>query len=227
MLPRHIAVGLEREISTWAERNKIDLRQAYEERTAIVEELIETQVRLNIPIMTINLLRKSDDIKEMDIILDSIASLFEKLGGNETLKSKQIRVSVFGKWYDLPSRTVEAIKNLLEETETYDQFFLNFCIYYDGREEIVDACELIGMKIKAGKMDPEAVSKEMIKENLYTSYFMPPDIMVINGEKRLDGFMLWDSSDSRVYFSNKEWPEFNAIDLQKAIELFRLVGKSH
>ena len=74
-------------------------------------------------------------------------------------------------------------------------------------------------------MDPGAISQELIKENLSTSYFMPPDILVINGEKRLDGFMLWDSSDSRIYLTNKEWPEFNAIDFQKSIGLFRLVGK--
>jgi undecaprenyl diphosphate synthase len=226
MLPRHIAVGLERDISLWAERNKRDLRQTYEGRAAIVEELIEAQVRLNIPILTINLLRKREDIGEMDTIMGSIAVLFEKLTENDTIRNKQIRVSVFGKWYDLPSRPVEAIKKVLEETETYDQFFLNFCIYYDGREEIVDACQLIAMKIKAGKLDPESVSQELIKENLSTSYFMPPDIIIINGEKRLDGFMLWDASDSRIYFSNKDWPEFNAMDLQKAIELFRLVGKN-
>lgn len=225
MLPRHIAVGLERDISLWAGRNKRDIRQTYEGRSAIVEELIETQVRLNIPILTIHLLRKTDNIPELDTILDSLTLLFQRLSGNKTLADKQVRVSVFGKWYNLPSGPVEAIKKVLEETETYDQFFLNFCIYYDGREEIADACELIAMKIKMGKLDPDSVTPELIKESLYTSYFLPPDIIVINGEKRLDGFMLWDASESRIYFSGKEWPEFNAMDLQKATELFRLVGK--
>lgn len=227
MLPRHIAVGLEREIGAWAERNKRDLQQAYQARAEIVEELVETQIRLKIPILTIHLLRKTDRVEDLDIILDSITALFERLLKSETIHKQQIRVSVFGKWYDIPSKPVEAIKKLLEETETYDRFFLNFCIYYDGKEEIVDACELIGMKIKAGKLDPGSVSQELIKENISTSYFLPPDIMVVNGDKKLDGFMLWDSSDSRIYFTNKDWPEFNALDMQKAIELYRLVGKSN
>ena len=31
------------------------------------------------------------------------------------------------------------------------------------------------MQIKAGKLDPELIDKDLIKENLYTSYFLPPN----------------------------------------------------
>jgi undecaprenyl diphosphate synthase len=108
-------------------------------------------------------------------------------------------VSVFGKWYGLPSKAVDAIKSCVEQTDGYDKFFLNFCVFYDGKEEIVDSCRVIGRRIKAEKIDADAVDSEMVREGLYTSYFLPPELVIINGEKRLNGFMLWDISDSRLY----------------------------
>jgi undecaprenyl diphosphate synthase len=224
MIPRHIAISLERDVTQWALKNSRDAKSTYDGRAMIVEELIESQVKLNIPVMTIYLLRQDENITDIEEILESIARLFEQLAGNATINRSQVRVSVFGKWYDLPSQPVERIKRVIEATATYDRFFLNFCIYYDGKEEIVDACRLIAMKVKADKLDPGAISSELIKENLYSSYFLAPDIVIINGEKNLSGFMLWDISEARIYFTNKEWPEFNAFDLKKAVDLFKLVG---
>jgi undecaprenyl pyrophosphate synthase len=39
----------------------------------------------------------------------------------------------------LPQHTVDAVKKILDETKDYDCYFLNFCLHYDGQEEIVDA----------------------------------------------------------------------------------------
>ncbi len=36
--------------------------------------------------------------------------------------------------------------------------------------------------------------------------------------------MLWEAAGARIYFTEKEWPEFNALDLKKAIDLFELMG---
>ena len=109
-----------------------------------------------------------------------------------------------------------------EETRDYDQFFLNFCVNYDGQDEIVDACKLIGKKIQAEKMDPDSLSKDAIKENLYSSYFLPPELMIVmNGKKNLSGFLLWDSIQASIYFSDKNWSDFSANDMIKAIAQFQ------
>jgi undecaprenyl diphosphate synthase len=78
--------------------------------------------------------------------------------------------------------------------------------------------------VKSGKIDPDSISSELIKESLYTSYFLAPDLVIINGEKALNSLMLWDISESRIYFTGKDWPDFNAFELKKAVDLFKLVG---
>jgi tritrans,polycis-undecaprenyl-diphosphate synthase [geranylgeranyl-diphosphate specific] len=223
MAPRHIAISLEKDVRQWAEKNSRDLALVYEGRTGIVEEIVSAQIRLNIPIITVFLLKAEGDIKDREIVIDSLAALFERLSQNTAIIQNQVRITVFGKWYELPNRNVEAIKRCVEQTEGFDGFFLNFCVFYDGREEIVDSCRLIGRKVKAEKIDADAVDSEMVREGLYSSYFLPPELVIINGDKRLNGFLLWDVAESRLYFTEKEWPEFNAFDLKKAIDLFELV----
>jgi undecaprenyl diphosphate synthase len=224
MIPRHVAISLEKNIGKWAEKNSRPIPDTYSARYQIVEEVLRTQITFNIPVVTIFLLKQEDSTEDLDIILNSISELFDKLSSNELIRLNLVRVSVFGKWYDLPSRPVDSIKRVMEQTETYDKFFLNFCVYYDGKEEIADACRLIAMKVKADKIDPDSITQELIKENLYSSYFLPPDVVIVNGDKRLDGFLLWDISSSRIYMTGKAWPEFTAFDLKKAIDLFKLSG---
>ena len=110
---------------------------------------------------------------------------------------------------------------MLEETKDYDSFFLNLCINYDGQEEIVDSCKLIGRQIAAGKLAPESITKEVIKENCYSSYFIPPDLIIKTGLKtKIAGVLLWDSLNATIFFVKKNWPELKQSDLQKALKDF-------
>lgn len=224
MEPKHIAISLHKDISTWAETNKKELKAVYDSRADIINSMIRAQVELNIPILTIFLLSSKQDISKIDIIIDTLKEFFDELAKDEEIIKNQVKVSVLGKWYNLPSRLVDAIKGVIDETKEFDKFFLNFCIHYDGQEEIVDAVKLITKRVLAEKLDPGSIDFEAIKEDLYTSYFLAPDLMIINGDKRLDRFLLWDSANSVIYFTGKHWPDFDVRDLKKAIELYKLVG---
>ena len=91
--------------------------------------------------------------------MDEFAKFLQWLKVNEKIHSNKVKVSALGKWYDLPSRGVEGIKEIIEETKDYDNFFLNFCVNYNGQEEIVDACRLIGRQIKAERLTVDNINK--------------------------------------------------------------------
>ena len=151
--------------------------------------------------------------------LDATVNMFNDFANNILVNKSRIKISVLGKWYHLPGRVVDSIKKAIEATKDYDSFFANFCINYNGQEEIVDALKIIGMQIKAGKMDPELIDKDLIKENIYASYFMPPDLMIKNGSrKETSGFLLWDSVSTKLYFTNKLWPDFDKNEFMDAIK---------
>jgi len=129
------------------------------------------------------------------------------------LDENKIKISFIGRWYDLPNETLNIIKRHMTNTKEYTNYFLNFVVNYDGHQEIVDATKILCRQIIGEKIDIDNITKEQIKENLYTSYFIPPELIItINNEHKLDGFLLWDSYYSEVIFIKLE--EFN-IDLVK------------
>jgi len=219
--PKHVAVTTDG-IIKWAKLNKIPPEETYKKSNLLIRSTIKTQVKLNIPILTIYLL--PSDLKEHEyfsVVIDSIIELFKELSGSETINKNMIKISVLGKWYDLPGRAVEIIKSAIDETKDYDHFFLNFCINYDGHEEIVDACKLIARQIKADKIDVDAIDKDIVKENIYSSYFLPPDLIIKNGKKNvISGLLLWDSINAKIFFTEKLWPDFGKSDFIKALEIY-------
>lgn len=219
---RHLVITLNG-MELWSEKNKKPIEESYKQSFDILKDLVEQQIKYNIPILTIYLL--PEELKKDEhfpSFLDSFVNYFEFLKLSELVKKYKIKISALGKWYDIPSRGVESIKSAIEETKDYDTFFINFCINYNGQEEIVDACKLIARQIKAEKLDIDAITKETIKDNIYSSYFMPPSLIIKNGmKKKTAGILLWDSLNTRIHFTQKLFPDFTKSDFSKAVEEYQ------
>jgi len=219
-MPKHIGLTTDG-IEKWALKNNISYEDAYKRNFLIIKSTMKLQVRLKIPILSFYIMDQNVD-KESEYyphLLDAIVNMFNNVSSNEFINENKIKISVLGKWYNLPGRVVDAIKKAIEETRDYDGFFVNFCINYNGQEEIVDAIKILGMQIKSGRMDPELIDKDLIKENLYSSYFLPPSLMIKNGNRReTSGFLLWDSVNTKIYFTNKLWPDFDKTEFLDAIK---------
>lgn len=217
---RHAAITMDG-ISDWARlRSKTPEEAAeisFDKLTCIIEALINEKV----PVISFNVIRVYR--KQDDDFFKAMANAFSGWIGTMTdgglAQNNRIRVSVLGKWYDYPPETVDAIRRAIAKTKDHDSFFLNLCLHYDGQVEIVDSCRLIAMQVKAGKADPESVSKDSIRQNLYSSSFMPPDVIIITGgRKRLGAFLLWDSVSASLAFIDKLWPEIDPKDVVWAMQ---------
>ena len=219
--PKHVAFDLG-DIAEWAEVSNHSLPKALSLATKKVVEVVEWGVKKKIIILTFHLLPSKFTASFFPESMSAISSLLEDLAKHPLIHEKKVKISIIGKWYDLPSSIVDAVKKVLDETKDYDRYFLNLCLNYDGKEEIVDAFKLLGMQIKTGRMDPELIDRDSIKENLYSSYFLPPDLMIKNGNrKETSGFLLWDSVNTKIYFTNKLWPDFDKTEFMDAIKDFQ------
>jgi undecaprenyl diphosphate synthase len=218
---RHIAITMDG-IFKWAQSNEKSLVDAHRQANIAVKNTILAQVKYKVPIITFYALPAHiHTLEHFSIKVDALVSLFNDIKDFDVIHKNRMKVSVFGKWYGLPSRIVEPIKSVIDSTREYDNFFVNFCINYDGQEEIVDACKIIAMKVKTEKIDASSITKADIKDNLYTSDFLPPDLIIKNGIKqKLHGFLLWDADNAVIHFTGKLWPDFENHDLKEAIHLF-------
>ena len=176
-----------------------------------------------------NLGRKNE---ELEYIYDLIKTRLEKLYNDPRIHKNKMRVKAIGRIELLPDSIKDVISRLDDTTKGYDNHFLNIAIAYGGQNELVDAVKKIGNKIKEGKLDAKDIDKHVIEENLYTSYLPQPSadmILRTSGEKRMSGFLMWQSAYSELVFLDIFWPGFRKIDLMRAIRVFqkrkRRIGK--
>ena len=209
--PKHIILNLF-PIKTSEEKEKEDFRKVI----TILDQVVDLQREKNLPILTVSL-GKIEDIYDTRALADYCE---EKL--LEKAIEHKINVTIFGRWYDVKGELVTALKKINNETNDFDHFFLNICINYDGKREIADACRVIIRKILMEKSDIDAIDPEMIKENIYSSYLMPPD-MIIEPLPKFTGTFLWDSAGSKIYKLNKSVLDLSKADVAKAFDWYMTI----
>jgi len=192
-----------------------------------VENLLDWCEEFDIKIVTLYALSAENldrNDKELEYIYELIRMRLEKLYNDPRIHRCKMRVKAIGRIELLPDSIKEVLKRLDEATENYNDHFLNIALAYGGQYELVDAVKKIAEKIKDGSLKIEDISKKDIESNLYTSHLpqsSPDMILRTSGEKRLSGFLMWQSAYSELIFMDIFWPEFRKIDLMRAIRTFQ------
>lgn len=136
----------------------------------------------------------------------------------DTLLTQSIRFQVLGEMADLPLATRKVLKHVIAKTAQCSAMTLNLALNYSGRDEILRACR----SLVAKGVRPEDVTAERLSAELYTAGQPDPDLIIrTSGEKRLSGYLLWQSTYSELYFTDTLWPDFSAAHLDAALAEFQ------
>jgi short-chain Z-isoprenyl diphosphate synthase len=160
------------------------------------------------------------DSKELEDLLKIIGSV-----ATEMAKRKRWRVRLVGDRQSLPPALLAEIEAAETATAKLKKPDVNLAVGYGGRKEIADAMRSILKKHSdEGTTIEELVDlldPELITEHLYTGGQPDPDLIIrTSGEQRLSGFLLWQSSNSELYFEEALWPDFRKVDFLRAIRAF-------
>jgi undecaprenyl diphosphate synthase len=164
----------------------------------------------------------------LDYLYELINERLHKLYNDPRIHKNRMKVKAIGSIELLPDFLRDILNKLEDTTKDYDDHYLNIAIAYGGQNELVDAIKKIGSRIKDGSLDVNQIDKEVIESSLYTSHLpqsSPDMILRTSGEKRLSGFLLWQSAYSELVFMDVYWPEFRKIDLMRAIRTFQKRGR--
>ncbi|MGB9125389.1 MAG: polyprenyl diphosphate synthase [Nitrosotalea sp.] len=229
-MPNHIAIILDGN-RRWAKRNLIMKLEGHFRGADAVEKLLDWCEELNIKIITLYVLSSenlSRQDEELDYLYDLINERLLKLYNDPRIHKNRMKVKAIGSVELLPDFLRDILNKLEDATKNYDNHYLNIAIAYGGQNELVDAIKKIGTKIKDGSLDVSQIDKDVIESSLYTSHLpqsSPDMILRTSGEKRLSGFLLWQSAYSELVFMDIYWPEFRKIDLMRAIRTFQKRGR--
>lgn len=223
-LPKHVAVMLDGN-RRWAERNFA--ARAEVGHTAggkKIHEFLGWCDDLGIPVVTLYMLsienlskRTKDELDDLLRIIGDVAT--------ELAQAKRWRVQLVGSRKSLPTDLLKRLEKAEAATKDISGLHVNLAVAYGGRNEIAEAMkQIVKSHAKAGTSTEDLVdllTPELITEHLYTGGQPDPDLIIrTSGEQRLSGFLLWQSSNSELYFEEALWPDFRRVDFLRALRAF-------
>ena len=92
---------------------------------------------------------------------------------------------------------------------------------YGGQWDITEAAKQIASKAVSGEMTPDSIDQNVFGSHTALAQYPRVDLLIrTSGEVRISNFLLWDIAYSELYFCDTLWPDFDANDLDIAINSF-------
>ena len=215
--PLHVACIMDGN-GRWAERRGQPRTAGHTEGEENIARIVRVAVRRNIGWLTVfgfsteNWVRPRTEVRH---ILGLHKKLFARV---DELNDLNVRVQWIGRPFDregsrTPKLIQRAIRKAIADTGQNTGMLLTVAFDYGSRVELVDAVRRL--RAAGHPITPDTISRA-----LYLPELPRVDVLVrTSGEGRVSNFLLWQSCGAPVYFTEKNWPEFDSVELDAALAL--------
>ena len=210
-VPRHVAVIMDGN-GRWAKKRMLPRSAGHRAGMNRMIKLCDHVFTRGVEYFTLfalsaeNLLRPQEE-------LNAFFALFREYftSNAEKLKKKGITLKIIGDPALLPEDVREIVYGGAERTRGGEKGTLTLAIGYGGRQDILQA---VNAAVKRGK----EVTAEEFSALLSTADLPDPDLLIRTGkETRISNFLLWQTSYTEFYFSEKMFPAFTNADFDRAL----------
>lgn len=209
VIPKHIAIIADGN-RRWAKERNLPTFEGHRKGFENIKALSKKAKQLGVKVITFwvfsteNWKRAKEEVGYlMNLAARVIDSQIEEAIQEET------RIVHIGRKDRLPEVLRKKIENAEEKTKEFSHYYFVIALDYGGHDEIERAVK---------KMTD--VQTEKIDDYLDT-HILPyrnPDLIIrTSGEKRLSGFMTWQSAYSEYCFSQLYFPDFGTDALEQAV----------
>lgn len=214
-VPLHIGIIMDGN-RRWARKKGLPLMWGHKKGYSVVQKVGKWCLKRGIKILTLYAFSTENwhrSKKEVEYLFRLLKQALEK--DIKKLHKRGIKLRVIGKIEELPQDLQKAIRKAMKLTSKNTKGILNLAINYGGRLEILEAVKEILRK----KIPPSKINEETFSKYTYTAGLPDPDLIIrTSGEKRLSGFLTWQSVYSELIFIKKYWPDFTEEDLEKCLK---------
>ncbi len=208
IIPKHVAIIMDGN-RRWARQNGLSIIKGHRKvAEEMIERLADFAILKGIAYMTLwafsteNWQRPED---EVDGIMDLFRETFSTSA--EKLHKKGVRVAVIGDLSRFPKDIRDGVNFWIKETENNQKLIVTFALNYGGRDEIKRAVQIGGRDF------------EQFLDTQKMIALPDPDLLIRpGGEKRLSGFLTWQTVYSELYFTDVLMPDFDEKEFAKALE---------
>jgi undecaprenyl diphosphate synthase len=202
----------------WAKANGLPTLEGHRRGYDKIKEVGLRCLELGIPMLTVFAFstenwKRSEE--EVSYLMGLLRHALEK--DVEFYLKEGIRLHVLGRREELSAELRRAIDEAETKTAGGDRGQINICLNYGGRAEIVAAVK----RLLAEGAKAEEISEESFAQKLWTAGIPDPDLIIrTSGERRLSGFLTWESAYSELLFVEPHWPAFDDAALDAALADF-------
>ena len=219
--PKHIAIIMDGN-GRWAKSRGLPRASGHQKGVKSVRKVVKHCAKIGVKTLTLFAF-SSENMNRPKEEVGLLFKLFLRVLRNETkkLKDNNIRLDIIG---DLSVFTSE-IQNLAEKAkeQLQNNTGLNLVIAanYGGQWDIAEAAKKIAAKAVNGEITSESIDKNVFGDHTALAQYPRVDLLIrTSGEIRISNFLLWDIAYSELYFCDTLWPDFDANELDLAINSF-------
>ena len=219
-IPRHIAIIMDGN-GRWAKERGKERSFGHQAGVDTVRRITSECVRLGVKFLTLytfsteNWSRPETEIAAlMGLVLSSLE--------DEIFMKNNVRFQVVGDMQRLPQSVQDKLRETMEHTAQNTAMTMVVALSYSSRWELTKAAKSIANDVKAGILQPEDITEELMNQRLETAFMPDPELLIrTGGELRISNYMLWQIAYSELYFCDTYWPDFNEADLHQAIASYQ------
>lgn len=220
-IPKHVAFIMDGN-RRYANKQHVEKVQGHMKGFDKLAEALQWCLDLGIPEVTVyafsieNFKRTKEEVNGlMELARQKFQRLLDE---KDKLMEHGVCVRIIGNLELIPNDVRKLIAEAMIITKNNNKAFLNVAFAYTSRDEITHAIKDILRGVNDADLLPEDINEDLITKCLYTYNSPDPDLLIrTSGEVRLSDFLMWQVSNSCIYFADVLWPEFSAWDLFSAV----------
>jgi undecaprenyl diphosphate synthase len=217
-LPKHVAIIMDGN-GRWAKERGEDRVYGHYEGVVSVREIVNACGEVGIQYLTLYAFSAENWNRpqaEVDALMELLVNTIRK--EVEDLKKNNVRLHVIGDFDSLPEVCRRELNEAKEITSVNTGLNLILALSYSSRDELAMVARKLAEKVVSGKMAISEINDAAMQQELYTSAFPNPELMIrTSGEYRISNFLLYQLAYAELYFTNVHWPDFRKDNLYEAL----------
>lgn len=213
-VPQHIAIVMDGN-GRWARRRMLPRIAGHRQGIESLRRCVRTCIQHGIKALTVFAFSSENWQRPPEEVSGLMDLLVLALGREvKPLHDSGVQIRFAGDLSRLSDRVQQGLGDAVGLTAGNSTLTLTICFNYGGRWDVVQAATQL---VNAG----EPISEEALSRAHALAHVPDPELVIrTGGEQRISNFLLWQSAYSELYFTDALWPDFDEIELGKALDDF-------
>ena len=220
--PRHVAIIMDGN-GRWAAERGLPRTEGHRRGVEALRRTVRAAGELGIGYLTIFSFSAENWSRPAKEVSDLMGLLRRFIRHDlADLHASNVKVRVIGERDGLDPEIGRLLQEAEDLTRRNTGLVLVIAFNYGGRQEIARAARQVAEEVKAGRLDPRAITADVLGGFFDAPDLPDPDLLIrTSGEQRLSNFLLWQAAYAELVFLPVYWPDFDRAALDKAIDEFR------